>query len=902
VNGLNKEQGVRNSGWGLAMIAGAWLACSGSALSAPRTVINLHDGWLFKQGTPGGSAQSAAFDDSQWAKVSVPHTWNRIGNAGLTRAPESNDFQGEGWYRLRFATPPSFRGNRAFLQFDGVGAVADAWVNGKHVGRHEGAFSRFRFDVTDAIQPQGENLLVVKADNSKPAPGSVTEHVIPLSGDFFIFGGLYREVSLIVTRPVHIDLADFGGAGVYGRATSVTDEQAAILITSRVANDAAANQQVVVATRVEDAAGRVVATDEKRSPLKPHATSELTSDLRIDRPRRWRGVADPYMYRVVVTLRTPQGELLDEVSQPLGVRTMVFDAGKGFFLNGEHLMLVGASMHQDRPVKGWALTRADRVQDFDLLQEMGGNAVRFAHYQHDQIAYELADARGIVAWAEIPLVNEVSFDGSPASDALAANAHQQLNELIKQNYNHPSIAVWSIGNEVDLRSTSGDKPARAGALMHSLNALAKQLDPSRLTTHADCCEQTPIATGVDAGKGNERKPRDQLVGITDTQGYNRYFGWYYGKFAELGPYLDAAHARHPQLPLSVSEYGAGSALSQHSDNPLGGPINSHGRPHPEEFQLLYHEESWRQLRDRPYLWGAFIWNMFDFSSLSRAEGDLTEVNEKGMVSYDRSVRKDVFYFYKANWSRTPTLHLVGRRYLDRAYAVVDVKAYSNAKEARLSVNGNDAGIAQCNGGICIWRGVRLARGLNHLTAAAEHAGAALTDSLQWICSGSPSELRIKSGDLSGYVSMDGAHYGSDNFFDGGEGANVQSPDLPAERRAVITGTTTPALYSTYRTGTFAYDLPLPDGTYVVTARFVEPIESSAGARVFDVAANGRVMLAGVDPFALAGGKLKAVDRTFTVTATGGHLRVEFRPRQGKAAVLSALEVAPASARASDKKT
>lgn len=898
--GRYKEQRVRNSRWGLALIASGALAWTVAALGAPRTVISFHQGWVFRQGTVAGAVQSAAFDDSQWAKVSVPHTWNRLGNVGLTRSAESNESQGEGWYRLRFVTPPAFHGNRAFLQFDGVGSVTDVWVNGRHVGRHEGAFSRFRLDVTDALQPEGENLLVVKADNSNPAPGSVTAHVIPLSGDFFIFGGLYREVSLIVTRPVHIDLADFGGPGVYGRTTRLTDERASVLITSRVTNDATANQQIIVASRVEDAAGRVIATEEKRSSFKPRSTSEMTSTLAIDRPRRWRGVTDPYMYRIVVALRTPRGELLDEVSQPLGLRTMVFDPNKGFFLNGEHLMLVGASMHQDRPLKGWALSRADRVQDFDLLQEMGGNAVRFAHYQHDQIAYELADARGIVAWAEIPLVNEVSFDGSPASDALAANAHQQLKELIKQNYNHPSIAVWSIGNEVDLRSTSADKPARAGALMSSLNALAKRLDPGRLTTHADCCEQTPIATGVEAGKGNERKPRDQLVGITDTQGYNRYFGWYYGTFAELGPYLDAAHARHPQLPLAVSEYGAGSALTQHSDNALGGPINSHGRPHPEEFQLLYHEESWRQLREREYLWGAFIWNMFDFASRSRSEGDLTDINEKGMVSYDRSVRKDVFYFYKANWNHMPTLHLVGRRYIDRAYGVVDVKAYSNAKQAHLSVNGNDVGTALCNGGICVWRGVRLMRGLNHLTATAVQAGTALADSLQWIYSGSPSELRIKAGDLSGYVSPEGTRYGSDTFFDGGEGANVESADVPAERRKVIAGTLTPTLYSSYRTGAFAYDLPLPDGTYVVTARFVEPIESSAGARVFDIAANGRVMVTGVDPFSLAGGKLKAADRSFTATATGGHLRIEFRPRPGKAAVLSALEAVAATTRTPEK--
>jgi beta-galactosidase len=860
--------------------AAGLLFCASAAVAQPRTVIGLQNGWLFKQGPEAGEAQTATFDDSRWTKVTLPHTWNRIGNSGMTRAPESNNFRGVSWYRLRFPTPAAFRDRRAFLQFDGVGAIADVWLNGKHVGRHEGAFSRFRFDITSALSPQGENLLVVKADNSKPEPGSSTAHVIPLSGDFFIFGGLYRDVSLILTAPVHIDMADFGGPGVYGRALDLTPEQATVSISKRVTNDAAARRTVVVATRIEDAAGNIVVSDEKRSDLPPASTTELESALRIERPRRWRGMFDPYMYRIVVAIRSTRGELLDEVAQPLGLRTLAFDPDRGFSLNGENLMLVGASMHQDRPVKGWALSHADRMQDFDLLREMGGNAVRFAHYQHDQIAFDLADLHGMVAWAEIPLVNEVSFDGSPPSEALIANAHQQLNELIKQNFNHPSVAVWSVGNEVDLRGTSGNKPARGGDLVRALHARAKALDPSRFTTLADCCEQ-PL--------NGEPKPRDVLVGLTDTVGYNRYFGWYAGKISDLGPVLDQSHARHPRLPISVSEYGAGSALTQHSDNPLGGPINSHGRPHPEEVQIYFHEEAWKQLAQRRYLWGAFIWNMFDFASDSRNEGDLTDINEKGMVSYDRSVKKDVFYFYKAHWGRAPTLHLVGRRYIDRAYGVVEVKAYSNAAEVKLALNGRELGTATCSGRICIWPKVKLMPGFNQFVATAEQSGTKLADSLQWIYSGSPSQVRIKAGDVTGYVTAQGVRYGSDHFFTGGEGRGINPPDTPVERRIAVAGTDTPALYDSYRVGEFAYEVPVPDGQYAVTVRFVEPTESAAGKRVFDVAANGRVTLSKVDPFALAGGKLKPVDRTFRARALDGELRIEFRPREG-AAVVSALEV------------
>jgi beta-galactosidase len=316
------------------------------------------------------------------------------------------------------------------------------------------------------------------------------------------------------------------------------------------------------------------------------------------------------------------------------------------------------------------------------------------------------------------------------------------------------------------------------------------------------------------------------------------------------------------MPIAVSEYGAGSGLSQHTDNPLGGPFDSHGRPHPEEVQILFHEDSWRQIRERSYLWGAFIWNLFDFASDDRSEGDLTDINEKGMVSYDRAVKKDVFYFYKANWSRNPTLHLVGRRHIERAYGTVDIKAFSNAREAMLSLNGHELGTTTCSDGTCIWPNVRLAHGINHVTASA----GALTDSLQWIYSGTPTELRIRAGNLSGQVTAQGERFGSDQFFVGGEGRGD------------------------YRIGQFAYELPVPDGLYLVTATFVEPVETSVGKRVFDVVANDNVVLKGIDPFALAGARLEATERSFRAKAVDGRLRIEFRPRVGTGAVVSALQV------------
>jgi beta-galactosidase len=850
-----------------------------------RVSVDLSHGWRFRQGDDS-DVPSGGFDDSQWSQVELPHTWNRLGNEGTERSALTNAVQGVGWYRLRFRTPPSRSAKRYFLQFDGVGAIADVWLNGHYLGKHAGAFSRFRFDASAALNPSGENLLVVKADNSRPQPGSTTENVIPLSADFFVFGGIYRSVALIATDLVHVDMLDFGGPGLYARAVTVDSNSAAVRVWAKLVNDGSTARTVIVETRIESDANVIVASQSTPLAASPGRPAIINDTLHVERPRLWQGMRDPYLYKVVMTVRSRDGLLLDEVVQPLGLRSLHFDSDKGLFLNGEHLFLKGASMHQDRPVKGWAISQADQAEDFDLLRDLGGNAVRLAHYQHDQYSYELADALGIVVWAEIPLVNKVSFDGSSASSLLAANAQQQLTELIRQNYNHPSIAVWSIGNETDLTATSTKGPSILADLLKSLNAVAKAEDPSRFTTYADCCE-----VSIAPQKSRDTPsiaPRDVIVGITDTVGYNRYFGWYTGRLDDFGPMLDEAHSRHPALPIAVSEYGAGGSLTQHTDDAAGGPINPHGRPHPEELQNWYHEASWNALRDRGYLWGVYIWNMFDFSSDSRREGDLTDINEKGLVSYDRRTRKDAFYFYRANWSSRPTLHLVGRRYIDRAYGVVDVKAYSNAAQARLWLNDRDQGVAPCTGGICLWHSVHLMPGTNDLRAAADMSGTMLTDSMRWVFSGSMANVRIKAGDISGYLTKTGTRYGSDTYFSGGVAGSINPPDTRASERIAVAADD-PGIYDSFREGAFAYRVPVPSGRYRITLRFEEPSAKEAGTREFNVLVGGKIILKRFDIVAAAGGPLKGVDRAFDWTSRGDTLSIEFVPLKG-AALVSALSI------------
>jgi beta-galactosidase len=856
-----------------------------------RLIAPLDTGWRFMQASDLSGVEAPAFDDARWISVELPHTWNRIGNDGTERSSLSNNVQGVGWYRLHFKPPPVAAGSRYFLQFNAVGAVADVWLNGRYLGKHAGAFSRFRFDASSSINISGDNVLVVKADNSRPQPGASTQDVIPLSGDFFVFGGAYRNVSLIVTRPVHVDLLDFGGPGLYARALDIDEAGATVQLSGRVANDLKNPRRIAVEFAIEDAVGGIVASASLKSTAAPGSTA-MQARLHVEHPQLWEGVKSPYLYRSVMVIRSDTGTILDRVSQPLGFRTVKFDSDRGFFLNGEHVFLKGASMHQDRPVKGWAISDADQRQDFDLLQDLGANAVRLAHYQHDQYSYELADSRGIVVWAEIPLVNKVSFDGSPANPALTANARQQLTELVRQNYNHPSIIVWSLGNEIDLTATQVKGPSRPTVLLRSLNELAKSEDSSRATTLADCCE-----TGIPAQVASQAMPaetRQPIVGTADTVGYNRYFGWYTGKFSDFGAMLDGAHTRHAGLPISVSEYGAGAALTQHTDNAEGGPINPHGRPHPEEYQNWYHEKSWATLEPRGYLWGVFIWNLFDFSSDSRKEGDLTDINEKGLVSYDRQTRKDAYYFYRANWSTQPTLHLVGRRYLDRAYAVTDIKAYSNASQARLFLNGNEIGPAPCSNGLCSWRSLRLSQGANVLTVTAQIAGVPITDSVRWSLSHSDRVVNIKAGDIAGYASKDGQRFGSDTYFAGGTAHGVNSPDAaPSERTTVLADDE--RLYDSFREGEFSYQIPLPNGRYRVQLKFQEPAATGPGERVFDVTANDVTQLHDFDILQAAGGRLKGVDRVFDARVGNGILVLAFRPRRGSALV-SALSITPLSPR------
>ncbi|MDT0510112.1 glycoside hydrolase family 2 TIM barrel-domain containing protein [Novosphingobium sp. MMS21-SN21R] len=871
------------------------LEAASQGVIGARIVIPLTDGWRFRQGEGTSRAEGLTFDDQAWASVSLPHSWNRVGLyqpqvPSRINTPEViNKAMGLGWYRLSFTSPARLAGKRVWLEFDAASRIASVWLNGKLLGEHQGGYSRFRLDATDALRTDGPNILAVRTDNSRPDSGSSTVDVLPLSGDFFVPGGLYRPVRIVVTNNVHVDMLDSGGPGAYATTRSIEAGSAVVDTEARVANGAKAASTVRVRARLIDAQGTVVASQEQREAIAAGGLVTVKNSLRVDKARLWQGVDDPYLYRFVLDVLKPDGEVIDSVEQPFGIRTIEISPTRGFLLNGEPYAIRGVGYHQDREDKGWAISRADVEGDIKLLREMGATSIRLTHYQHSQYIHELADQYGLILWDEIPLVSQWTFgEAEVATEKLRANARQQMAELIRQNQNHASVAVWGIANEVDFGNSlpaflTGFKGAGPDPLplLAELNRYAKTLDPTRPTALATCCEGRLFAADV-------------TVPITapaaDVGGANRYFGWYFGEPGDLPGHLDLLRSQRPSQPLSVTEYGAGGALSVHTDNVLGGMVDSRGRAQPEEYESYIHEQTWPLLSRRSDLWGTWLWAAFDFASTVRHEGDADDINTKGLITFDHKTRKDAYYFYKANWTSTPTVYVTGRRYANRAYAVTDVRVYSNARRTTLTVNGKALPtLTDCPQRVCVWTGVQLQSGANEILARGEFSGGPQENRIFWqVAPEALRSTRIDSGAMVAARAAAGV-FGSDNFFQGGKPGSVVKPadfGKPAQPTQ-IAGTADSEIAATYREGEFRYRIPVSNGKYRVTLTFIESSDKSV--RVFDVLAGGRVAIGRFDPAKSGAAANAAVIRSFVTPVRDGLLDLWFKPRAGQA-IVSAIQV------------
>lgn len=592
--------------------------------------------------------------------VNLPHTWNaEDGQDG------GNDYRrGASWYVKRIPAVALPQGGRAYLQFDGAAMVADVYVNDVSLAHHEGGYSSFRVDITDVLRAQG-NDIAVRVDNAE------NDHVYPQTADFTFYGGLYRPVSLIVVPEGHIRLDYWGSNGL-----TVTPRVVASGITAGQ-QGRTAQTDITVETWVSESVKAVKFTicdgegGEIRSASAPVAGGHASEVFHVDSARLWDGVKNPYLY--TATVQTGDGS--DAVSVRFGVRDYAMDPQRGFMLNGRPYPLRGVSRHQDRRGAGNALVASMQADDMKHILEIGANAVRLAHYQHSQDFYDLCDESGIVVWAEIPYITKHMPRGR-------ANTLTQMRELIVQNHHHPSIVCWGLSNEITAASPINDELL---ANHRDLNALAHDLDPTRVTTMANVFmleKDSPI------------------LDIPDVNGYNLYFGWYIGELADNDAFLDDFHRSYPGKALGLSEYGADANTALHSSTPHRGDYS-------EEYQCVYHEHMLHMIEQRPWLWSTFLWNMFDFAADGRDEGGAHGINQKGLVSFDRSINKDAFYVYKAYWSDQPFVHVCGRRYPDRTEAVTKVKVYANTPSVALYVDGDltatmDAGDAEGDGHVFVF--------------------------------------------------------------------------------------------------------------------------------------------------------------------------------------------------------
>ncbi len=657
----------------------------GMSMFAQRQDILLNNDWNFRF--------SHQVQKGTEVRVDLPHTWN----AQDALSGKIDYKRGIGNYEKNLFIRPEWKGKRLFIRFEGVNNIADVFINRRHIGEHRGGYGAFIFEITGKVEYGKENSILVRVNNGEQLD------IMPLVGDFNFYGGIYRDVHLLITDETCISPLDYASPGVRLIQDSVSHRYAKVRAIVDLSNGSSGNQEVELNVRLLDGQ-RVVKEGTKNVNLSGNEVMQQELTFEIDQPHLWNGRQDPFLYQAEVTLFR-NGQMVDRVTQPLGLRFYRIDPDKGFFLNGKHLPLQGVCRHQDRSEVGNALRPQHHEEDVALMLEMGVNAVRLAHYPQATYFYDLMDKNGIIVWAEIPFVGPGGYNDKGFVDlpAFRANGKEQLKELIRQHYNHLSICVWGLFNEL---TELGDNPVE---YIKELNVLAHQEDTTRPTTSAS-------------------NQMGDLNFITDAIAWNRYDGWYGGTPADLGKWLDRMHKDHPEICIAISEYGAGASIYHQQDSLVKTVPTSWW--HPENWQTYYHIENWKTISSRPYVWGSFVWNMFDFGAAHRTEGDRPGINDKGLVTFDRKVRKDAFYFYKANWNREePMLYLTGKRNTVRTQRLQTITAFTNLSGAELFVNGKSYGKAIPDSyAILEWKNVELKPGENEIKVVSTNKKLPLSDS------------------------------------------------------------------------------------------------------------------------------------------------------------------------------
>lgn len=670
-----------------------WMSGMAGQVDA-RDVTSFNDGWEFKKGPFSKDAmQAAAKWSADWQEVALPHTWN----AEDMQKKVSAFYEGVGYYRKKYTFPESMKGKRLFLRFEGVGSCAEVYVNGYLAGTHKGAYSAFVCEIGGQVKYGEENEIIVKADNTARPDVIPTNHIL-----FGVYGGIYRPVWLVVTEPCGIVVNDCASSGVYITQKNVSKKSAEVTVKVKVDNATLTPVPLVLENIICDGNGKPVKKHCQAFELTPQGVQSYSSQFKLSNPHLWQGREDPYLYKVVSRL-LQNGRVLDEVVQPLGLRKYEVVAGKGFFLNGKKYPMYGVTRHQDWWGLGSALT--NKEHDFDLAQimDIGATTVRFAHYQQSDYIYSRCDTLGLVIWAEIPFVNRVTGQEWD-------NAHQQMRELVRQSFNHPSIYVWGIHNEVY------HPHGYTAALTQSVHDLCKLEDPDRYTVSVN-------------GYGNAGHPVNQNA---DIQGMNRYFGWYERKIQDIKPWIEKMEKEYPWQRLMLTEYGADANIA-HQTEILGDALNWTSPFYPETFQTKTHEYQWSIIAQHPYITASYLWNMFDFAVPTSKRGSVDARNMKGMMTFDRKIKKDSYFWYKANWSKEPVLYMTQRRNVLRERKETSVTVYSNIGTPKVYLNGRElSGVRKGYTDVhYIFDKVLLDDGKNVLQAVVTHQGKEYTDEMEW---------------------------------------------------------------------------------------------------------------------------------------------------------------------------
>lgn len=687
----------------LLCLALSWLAnytVAADKPTSPRSIVSLNQGWEYRP-------MSTVKKNAPFTPVTIPHTWN----VNFTEGTISYD-RAMMVYRRSLSVTEEMKGKRLFLYFEGVNSASQVFVNHRTVGEHLGGYTAFCFEITDYVKP-GENALEVWASNA------YRTDVLPLHGDFNVYGGIHRPCHLIVTEQNCISPLFYASPGVFIHQQKVSKEKADVLVETMLSlkehsSLAEGKANLTLKTIVTDADNKIITTNETKV-----TDSTVKQPIQIVNPILWNGKKNPYLYRFTVELYDGT-RLIDRMEQRTGFRFMLVDADKGFFLNGEYLDIYGFCRHEDVAGKGSALLPDDYKQDMELIKESGATAMRLAHYPHAEPMYDLSDENGIVLWTEIPMCGPGGQDytGYVSTEGFKQNARLAVKELVYQKYNHPSICFWGICNEI-LVSDGGrfvgyDDPV---PFMKELNTLFKSIDTSRYTALATCVDQT------------------YYLGCSDLIAWNKYFGWYNDAAPSAAKFFDTARQTANGQPVGVSEYGAGASIDHHQW-PSEQEDRSDSRFHPEEAQSFCHEGNWEAFSERPFLWGKFIWVFADFQSYMRKEGDKDGINDKGLLTYDRRTKKDAFFFYKANWNPEPMLYITSRRYTKRTSPLTDIKVYSNLKEVTLYVNDKKVGKMKPDSlHRIVWKDIKLDAGSNAIRIEGKSGKQSLTDSCEWTLRG-----------------------------------------------------------------------------------------------------------------------------------------------------------------------